>query len=85
MRICKFTDNLGSEHVSTSVLAQRGIRLGYTPEVLTDAGECLGLEFVDRTCSELNHLIVADITVMLALMATRLGRESMQIVHDGKV
>jgi len=58
------TVSVGYDHVSTPVLVQRKIRLGYTPGVLTDA--------------------VADITVMLALMATRLGRESMQIVHDNK-
>ncbi|KAF8329399.1 uncharacterized protein EI90DRAFT_3145919 [Cantharellus anzutake] len=58
------TVSVGYDHIQTSALAQRKIRLGYTPEVLTDA--------------------VADISVMLALMATRLGRESMQIVHDGK-
>lgn len=32
--------NLVSEHVSLPALGKRGIRLGYTPDVLTDAGSC---------------------------------------------
>ena len=32
---------LGPDHVITSALAQRKIRLGYTPGVLTDSGERL--------------------------------------------
>ena len=29
------------EHVDVPALARRGIRLGYTPDVLTDAGKCI--------------------------------------------
>ncbi|CAE6514733.1 unnamed protein product [Rhizoctonia solani] len=44
-------------------LKARGIRLGFTPDVLTDA--------------------VADIAIMLALMASRNVKQAMEIVHSG--
>jgi lactate dehydrogenase-like 2-hydroxyacid dehydrogenase len=53
------------EHVDLPVIAKAGIRLGYTPDVLTDA--------------------VADLTVMLALMATRNGGEGISLVQSGGV
>jgi glyoxylate/hydroxypyruvate reductase len=59
------TMSVGFEHVDLSALAERNIRLGYTPDVLTDA--------------------VADITVMLALMAGRNIREHMQLVDNNNV
>ncbi|KAI5121428.1 hypothetical protein M0805_006190 [Coniferiporia weirii] len=58
------TMSVGYEHVSLPALAKRGIRLGYTPDILTDA--------------------VADIAVMLALMASRNARVTMQLVDDGQ-
>ncbi|KZT70385.1 hypothetical protein DAEQUDRAFT_667676 [Daedalea quercina L-15889] len=58
------TMSVGYEHVDIGSLAQRGIRLGYTPDVLTEA--------------------VADITVMLALMAGRNVKETTSIVQNGQ-
>ncbi|KAJ3561955.1 hypothetical protein NP233_g9877 [Leucocoprinus birnbaumii] len=58
------TMSVGYEHLDVQAIASRGIKIGYTPEVLTDA--------------------VADIAVMLALMASRNVRETMQIVDQGR-
>ncbi|KAG8687604.1 hypothetical protein FRC09_013397 [Ceratobasidium sp. 395] len=52
------------DHVDVSELKSKGIKLGFTPDVLTDA--------------------VADIAVMLALMASRDVKQSMDIVQTGK-
>ncbi|KAJ3748084.1 hypothetical protein DFH05DRAFT_1391537 [Lentinula detonsa] len=57
------TMSVGYEHIHVSELAKRNVRLGYTPDVLTDA--------------------VADISVMLALMAGRNANETMGIVREG--
>lgn len=56
--------SVGYDHVETAALKKRNIRLGYTPDVLTNA--------------------VADLTVLLALMATRNAGEGLSIVKDGK-
>ncbi|KAH9887204.1 hypothetical protein C8Q73DRAFT_657329 [Cubamyces lactineus] len=53
------TMSVGYEHADTAELAKRGVRFGYTPDVLTDA--------------------VADLSIMLALMAGRNAKETMQI------
>ncbi|KDR72520.1 hypothetical protein GALMADRAFT_252645 [Galerina marginata CBS 339.88] len=58
------TMSVGYEHVDVKELAKRKIKLGYTPDVLTDA--------------------VADISIMLALMAGRIARETMTIVNEGR-
>jgi glyoxylate/hydroxypyruvate reductase len=58
------TMSVGYEHIQVSELAKRNIRMGYTPEVLTDA--------------------VADVAVMLALMAGRNANETMGIVREGQ-
>jgi len=57
------TMSVGYEHIHVQELAKRNIRIGYTPNVLTDA--------------------VADISVMLALMAGRNANETMGIVREG--
>ncbi|KAH7098119.1 hypothetical protein BKA62DRAFT_623084 [Auriculariales sp. MPI-PUGE-AT-0066] len=58
------TMSVGHEHVDKSALARRGILLGNTPDVLTDA--------------------VADIAVMLALMASRnIGQAHSLILQGG--
>ncbi|KAF9525750.1 hypothetical protein CPB83DRAFT_896787 [Crepidotus variabilis] len=57
------TMSVGYEHISVPDLAKRNIRLGYTPDVLTDA--------------------VADISIMLALMAGRLAKETTLFVSEG--
>ncbi|CAE6368731.1 unnamed protein product [Rhizoctonia solani] len=57
------TMSVGYDHVDVPALKTRGIRLGFTPDVLTDA--------------------VADIAVMLALMASRNVKQAMEIVHTG--
>ncbi|KAF9260567.1 D-isomer specific 2-hydroxyacid dehydrogenase [Marasmius fiardii PR-910] len=58
------TMSVGYEHVDLKQIAKRGVRLGYTPAVLTDA--------------------VADISIMLALMAGRNVNETMAIVREGQ-
>ncbi|EIN09053.1 hypothetical protein PUNSTDRAFT_102598 [Punctularia strigosozonata HHB-11173 SS5] len=57
------TMSVGYEHVDLPVVAKAGVRIGYTPDVLTDA--------------------VADLTVMLALMASRNGGEAVSLVQSG--
>ncbi|KAG8794614.1 Transcriptional regulatory protein sin3 [Ceratobasidium sp. 428] len=58
------TMSVGYDHVDVSELKSKGIKLGFTPDVLTDA--------------------VADVAVMLALMASRNVKQSMDIVQTGK-
>ncbi|KAG6830286.1 hypothetical protein H0H87_008584 [Tephrocybe sp. NHM501043] len=58
------TMSVGYEHVNLLELSQRGIKLGYTPDVLTAA--------------------VADLSVTLALMASRNIGEVMSLVKDNK-
>ncbi|KZV76570.1 hypothetical protein PENSPDRAFT_673277 [Peniophora sp. CONT] len=58
------TMSVGYDHISLPSLDKRGVKLGYTPDVLTDA--------------------VADISVMLALMAGRNGAHGVQLVSQGK-
>ena len=53
-----------SEHVHLPTLKKNNVRLGYTPDILTNA--------------------VADLALMLALMATRNAKYAMQVVHDGQ-
>ncbi|PAV19116.1 glyoxylate reductase [Pyrrhoderma noxium] len=57
------TMSVGYEHVSLPILAKRGIRLGYTPDILTDA--------------------VADVAILLALMASRNVKQTTTIVQNG--
>ncbi|KAJ1722941.1 hypothetical protein LPJ53_002694 [Coemansia erecta] len=57
------TVSVGYDHVDTAALKAHGTRLGYTPDVLTDA--------------------TADTTVLLALMASRLAKRSLEIVTSG--
>ncbi|CAE6481500.1 unnamed protein product [Rhizoctonia solani] len=57
------TMSVGYDHVDLLALKARGVRLGFTPDVLTDA--------------------VADIAIMLALMASRNVKQAMDIVHSG--
>ncbi|TDL24484.1 hypothetical protein BD410DRAFT_785974 [Rickenella mellea] len=58
------TMSVGYDHVKLPALAQRGIKLGYTPDVLTDA--------------------VADLSVMLALMASRNAKQTLSVVQNGE-
>ncbi|KAI0698043.1 hypothetical protein C8T65DRAFT_720005 [Cerioporus squamosus] len=53
------TMSVGYEHADLKELSKRGIRFGYTPDVLTDA--------------------VADLSIMLALMAGRNTKETSEI------
>ncbi|KAF7351451.1 hypothetical protein MSAN_01577200 [Mycena sanguinolenta] len=57
------TMSVGYEHIDLPLMAKRKIRVGYTPDVLTEA--------------------VADVSVMLALMAGRNDR-SFNIVKNGE-
>ncbi|KAG9000177.1 hypothetical protein FRB90_011875 [Tulasnella sp. 427] len=55
--------SVGYEHVRIEELAKRDIKLGYTPDVLTDA--------------------VADVAIMLALMAARNAAYGLSLVQSG--
>ncbi|KAH8110745.1 hypothetical protein DFH11DRAFT_1800585 [Phellopilus nigrolimitatus] len=57
------TMSVGYEHVHLPTLVKSNVRLGYTPDVLTNA--------------------VADLAIMLALMASRNAREAMTVVNEG--
>ncbi|KAJ7018683.1 hypothetical protein C8F04DRAFT_976872 [Mycena alexandri] len=57
------TMSVGYEHIDLPLMAQRKIRVGYTPDVLTEA--------------------VADICVMLALMAGRNDGAAYSLVKNG--
>ena len=65
-------------------LYRRKVRLGYTPDVLTDAGEP---HFPHAISIEgyLKLLKVADVSVMLALMAGRNAGSGVTLVKEGKV
>ncbi|KAJ7077182.1 D-isomer specific 2-hydroxyacid dehydrogenase [Mycena epipterygia] len=58
------TMSVGYEHVDLPLVLQRNIRVGYTPDVLTEA--------------------VADLSVMLALMAGRNDGVAYSLVKDGE-
>jgi len=58
------TMSVGYEHVDLPAITERGIKLGYTPDILTDA--------------------VADLSVMLALIAGRNALQTISLVKDGK-
>ncbi|KII91336.1 hypothetical protein PLICRDRAFT_38082 [Plicaturopsis crispa FD-325 SS-3] len=58
------TMSVGYEHVNRPALAERGIKLGYTPDVLTDA--------------------VADLSILLALMASRNVGEALSTVTNSQ-
>ncbi|GLB39358.1 putative D-isomer specific 2-hydroxyacid dehydrogenase, NAD binding domain [Lyophyllum shimeji] len=58
------TMSVGYEHADLPELAKRGIKFGYTPDVLTDA--------------------VADLSVMLALMASRIAGEVISLVQNNQ-
>ncbi|KAI0074971.1 hypothetical protein K474DRAFT_1763732 [Panus rudis PR-1116 ss-1] len=58
------TMSVGYDHVDLRAISSRGVRLGHTPDVLTDA--------------------VADVSIMLALMAGRNAKETTKIVQNGE-
>jgi glyoxylate/hydroxypyruvate reductase len=68
------------EHVDLQAIAERGIKLGYTPDVLTDAGSSCSSLCVQSLLVSL----VADLSVMLALMVGRNAGPTMSLVQDGK-
>ncbi|KAG2215988.1 hypothetical protein INT46_007048 [Mucor plumbeus] len=57
------TMSVGYDHIDVSAVKARNIKLGYTPDVLTDA--------------------TADLTVLLALGASRRIKESIRAAEDG--
>jgi len=80
---CLLTESQSAEHIDIKEAAQRGLRVGYTPDVLTDAGE-LGYQ-VDDSCTKCLSVLVADLSVMLALMAGRNGGIGVDLVQKGQV
>ena len=73
-----------SDNLSLKEFAKRNIKLGYTPDVLTDAGNLPSIINLSDNV-KLNLYTVADVSVMLAFMASRNVRETMAIVHEGRV
>lgn len=71
-----------TDHIDTSALSRRRIKLGFTPDVLTFAGEWI---FNVQGSSTLTFYEVADLTVLLCLMATRNAGEALTLVKDGQV
>ena len=65
-------------------LSRRGIKLGYTPDVLTDAGEVCHISPRVPPSYGIPPL-VADLSVLLALMAGRNGRETTAVGQSGQV
>jgi lactate dehydrogenase-like 2-hydroxyacid dehydrogenase len=59
------TMSVGYDHIDVDAVKSRNIKLGYTPDVLTDA--------------------TADLTVLLALGASRRIKESIRAAEDGSV
>ncbi len=72
-----------SEHVDLNATYRRGVRLGYTPDVLTDAGRCR--YSTQHKLWLIYPLAVADTSVMLALMAGRNAGAGVTLVKEGKV
>jgi lactate dehydrogenase-like 2-hydroxyacid dehydrogenase len=72
-----------ADHIDFQALSQRNIKLGHTPDVLTEAG--MPHFPTPRSIFLSILLVVADITVMLALMASRNGRIAVEAVEAGKV
>lgn len=86
------TEYFFKDHVELDALRLRKIPLGYTPDVLTEAGALLLPKHLFSSFLLLScyivvtaRIAVADITVMLALMAGRNVREAFPIVLDGQV
>ena len=71
------------EHVDLHALHRRKVRLGYTPDILTDAGEN---NHKAKHDPKINLFFkVADVSVMLALMAGRNAGKCVTLVKEGKV
>ncbi|KAG8891454.1 Transcriptional regulatory protein sin3, partial [Tulasnella sp. 417] len=74
-------------HVRLQELASRSIKLGYTPDVLTDAGTTAFLSPLLPSflplMSDISLDSVADVAIMLALMAGRNVAHGLSIVQSG--
>ncbi|KAJ6564763.1 hypothetical protein B0H19DRAFT_1259175 [Mycena capillaripes] len=76
------TISVGHEHIDLKVMAERNIRVGYTPDILTDAG--LIDHLVVPPDAQFSSYIVADSAVMLALMASRRAGQCYSFVKDNQ-
>ena len=76
-----------AEHVDLHALYKRKVRLGYTPDILTDAGESNHWPQYTATLSKIQNssFKVADTSVMLALMAGRNAGTGVTLIKEGKV
>ena len=75
-----------AEHVDLHALYKRKVRLGYTPDILTDAGEGNHwMQFIVPLAESILSFKVADTSVMLALMAGRNAGTGVTLVKEGKV
>jgi len=89
------SQSVGTDHIALESAWKRGVLIGFTPDILTDAGE-LSISFstpskrVPRLTSLRafslfpSLLAVADLTVLLALFAMRRGKEALLTVQAGK-
>lgn len=87
------TMSAGFDHIKLPVLAERSIRLGVSKSVNTCNRNITNIiddnnnkNFVQpSTAPDALTDAVAEITVMLALMALRRGKEALSTVHTGQV
>ncbi|KAG8917874.1 Transcriptional regulatory protein sin3, partial [Tulasnella sp. 417] len=82
------TMSVGYEHVRIQELASRSIKLGYTPDVLTDAGTTASfypplVPSYLPLMPDISLDSVADVAIMLALMAGRNVAHGLSIVQSG--
>ncbi|KAI6158552.1 D-isomer specific 2-hydroxyacid dehydrogenase [Pisolithus thermaeus] len=78
------TMSVGYEHIDLKAAAQRGLKVGYTPDVLTDAGKSTTPFLMAVYISSVAIRSVADLSVMLALMASRNIGIATAVVREGQ-
>lgn len=85
------SQSVGTDHIALESAWKRGVLIGFTPDILTDAGE-LSISFStpskrvppSHLAPRFLLLAVADLTVLLALFAMRRGKEALLTVQAGK-
>ncbi|KAF9239329.1 D-isomer specific 2-hydroxyacid dehydrogenase [Melanogaster broomeanus] len=75
------TMSVGYDHIDLKAAAQRALKVGYTPDVLTDAGES---EHILTASFSRTFCVVSDLSVLLALMAGRNGGVGASLVQNGE-
>lgn len=77
------TFSVGYDHVTVKALQQAHVRLGYTPDVLNNAGKFVSSHILANSLLTLLATVVADLTVMLTLMTMRRIKQGMDVVSTG--